>query len=442
MIKRLRDIFKSDDLEYEFLPPALEIESTPSPPLKVALIWLILVITLSVFLWSYFGMVDEVAVARGKIIPDGRVKVVQPMETGIIRAIHVKEGQRVKEGEVLIDLDPTIKQADADSSEKALSIHKLDRDRLVAELHKGDMSDRNSGNIFEFQKKLKNAREAEYKAKEEALRLVISQKENALHAAESILAKLEKTTSISKEQETAYKSLFEKGFTAKMDYLDKQRDYYTTLHEFEAQKKTVKQYKDSLEESKKSLDALMREREKIILSDIVDREKNITSLSAEAVKAKKKYELEKLCSPVDGTVHGLASYTIGGVVTPAQPTVTIVPFDTPLVIEAVVSNQDIGFLKPGQDAEIKLDTFPFQKYGTINGRVVWLSPDAVEDEKLGTVYKMRVEPERLKINVDGRDVMLSPGMTVSVEVKTNKRRIIEFFLSPLIKHAKESLTLR
>jgi multidrug efflux pump subunit AcrA (membrane-fusion protein) len=200
--------------------------------------------------------------------------------------------------------------------------------------------------------------------------------------------------------------------------------------------------KESIEEARKNLDALQREREKGILSDIVDRERDIIALSGEAIKAKKRSELEKLPSPVDGTVHGLASYTVGGVLTPAQPTVTIVPSGTPLVIEAMALNQDIGFLRLGQEAEVKLDTFPFQKYGTIKGKVIWLSPDAVDDEKLGLVYKMKVEMERTSIAVDGKKIALSPGMSLSVEVKTNKRRIIEFFLSPIIKYATESLTLR
>ncbi|MBI3591970.1 MAG: HlyD family type I secretion periplasmic adaptor subunit, partial [Nitrospirae bacterium] len=347
-----------------------------------------------------------------------------------------------KEGQILIDLDPTIKQADVESTAKALSTHLTDKERLLAELSNRDMEGRRKGGFHELQKRLKEARESEYKAREEALKFVVAQKENALLAAEAILTKLEKTSAILSEQETAYRKLYEQGYTAKMDLLDKQKEYYTTLHELEAQKRVVKQSRDGLEESKKNLDALRREREKGILSDIVDKERNIIALSGEAIKAKKRYDLEKLRSPVDGTVHGLASYTIGGVLTPAQPTVTIVPFGTPLIIEAMALNQDIGFLKTGQEAEVKLDTFPFQKYGTVKGKVVWLSPDAVEDEKLGPVYKMKVELERLYIGVDGKNVPLSPGMAVSVEVKTNKRRIIEFFLSPIVKYAKESLTLR
>ena len=263
-----------------------------------------------------------------------------------------------------------------------------------------------------------------------------------MQASEAILKKLEKTSAILIEQEAAYRKLYEKDFIARADLLEKQKEFHTIVNEFEAQKKIVKQAIDSLEEAKKNLETLKKEREKALLTDIVEKEKNIIAIEGEAIKAKKRYELEKLCSPVSGTVHGIASYTIGGVVTPAQPIVTIVPDGTPLVVEAMALNKDIGFLKEGQKAEVKLDTFPFQKYGTIKGKVVSISPDAFEDEKMGPVYKIKVEMERLYIAVDGKKVPVSPGMAVSVEVKTNKRRIIEFFLSPIVKYADESLTLR
>ena len=452
MLKQVKDYFKGDNLEYEFLPPALEIEETPPSPARRVLIWAIFAMVILTFLWSYFGKVDEVAVARGKVIPDGRVKVIQPMETGVIRAIHVEEGQRVKEGQMLIELDPTIKQADALSSAKALSIYTTDRERLMQELN-GEgraISDQQSAaskmqklkGIGALQAKLKEARESEYKAKEDALRLVTAQRESALRAAEAILTKLEKTFAILKEQETAYKDLYKHEYISKMDMLNKQMEFHSAEQEREAQKKLVSQAKDSLEEAKKNLEAIKKEREKGILTDIVDREKSISAIEGEVIKAKKKYELERLCSPVDGTVHGLASYTVGGVVTPAQPVVTVVPEGTPLIIEAMALNKDIGFLKIGQEAEVKLDTFPFQKYGTVKGKVTAISPDAFEDEKLGPVYKIKVTIEKFKIYADDRYIPIAPGMSVSVEVKTNKRRIIEFFLSPIVKYAKESLTLR
>ncbi|MEW5949274.1 MAG: HlyD family type I secretion periplasmic adaptor subunit [Thermodesulfobacteriota bacterium] len=455
MIKRLKTIFKQDNLEYEFLPPALEIEETPASPLHRILIWVIFIITLSTFAWSYLGRVDVVAVARGKVIPDGRIKTIQPIETGVIRAIHVKEGQRIRAGQILIELDPTIKEADMASAVKALSIFQTDKERLIDELNGAGTGEFLSGGnlkkrkisgatagILQLQRKLKEVRESEYKAKEDALTLIIAQRENALHAAEAMLTRLEKTCVILKEQENAFRDLYGRDYIPKMDLLDKQRELYSTEQELEAQKRVVVQVKASLEEARKNLDAFKKEREKGIIGDIVEREKTISAMEGEVAKARKGCELQQLCSPVDGTVHGVSSYTIGGVVTPAQPIVTIVPDGTPLIVESMALNKDIGFLRVGQEAEVKFDTFPFQKYGTIKGKVVSISPDAFDDEKFGPVYKIRVELEKLCLMIDGRNGPVSPGMTVAVEVKTGKRRIIEFFLSPIVKYAKESLTLR
>lgn len=451
MRKRIKNMFKrSDNLEYEFLPPAVEIEETPPSPVRRLLIWVIFVVTISTFIWSYLGEVDEVAMARGKVIPDGRVKVIQPIEAGVIKAIHVQEGQRVKKGQLLIELDPTIQQADAASSAKTLSIHKADEERLWGELEANGEGQKVNGEgqkvknkeISELQNKLKEARESEYAAKEYSLKFVIEQRENALHAAEAGVLKLKKTTDITREQEASARNLYEQGYLTKMDLLNKQKELYSLEQEMEAQKSLTEQARSGIEEARKNLDALKKEREKSIFSDIVASEKSIASIEGEVVKANKRTDQEQLYSPVDGTVHGLASYTIGGVVTPAQPVVTIVPEGTPLIVEAMLLNSDIGFVKAGQEAEVKLDTFPFQKYGTVKGRVVWLSPDAVDDDKLGPVYKMKVEMEQQSLKVDGRDNLIAPGMTLSVEVKTGKRKIVEFFLSPIVKYTKESLTLR
>ncbi len=437
-----KNIFREGNLDYEFLPTAIELAETPPSPFNRVLIWIMLLIMLSIFIWSYFGKIDEVAVARGKIVPDGHVKVIQPLETSVIRAIHVKEGQRVTKGQLLIELDPTIKQADVESTERALFINKIDRERLISELNGNELSIKKKGDLPELQKKLKKARELEYKAKEDAIKFIIAQKEDELQSVEANLSKLEKIYAILKEQNDSYKNLYEQGYLAKINFLEKQIALSSAEHELESQKKIVQLTKSALEEKIKNFEALKKEREKDILNNMVEAEKNINLIGSEAKKARRKFELEKLCSPANGTVHGLAFYTIGGVVTSAQPVVTIVPDGTPLIVEATTLNKDIGFLRVGQEAEVKFDTFPFQKYGTIKGKVAWLSPDALDDQKLGLVYKMRIEIEKQSLNINNREVSISSGMSLSAEVKTGKKRIIEFFLSPLIKHTRESLSLR
>jgi hemolysin D len=463
LLKEIKQEYTKEDLEYEFLPSAMEIEETPPSPIRRILIWLIFAILIIAFLWSYFGRVDEVAVARGKIVPDGEVKVIQPLEIGVIRAIHVTDGQQVQQGQLLIEIDPTINQADVESTIKNLSIRLTDKQRLQEELTGKSIRLPNAiqkevpPEVIAFQERLKIARQSEYRAKEDAQRAVVDQRSDSLRNAEATLEKYRKTRDIIREQATAYEGAYKEEYISRMEYLEKQKDLFTTEQEYKAQIDAVEQAKAGVKEAQQTLIALRGERQKSILGDVMEGEKSIASLEGDLVKARKRYELEKLAAPVSGTVHGLQSYTIGGVVTPAQPVVTIVPEGTTLVIEAEAENKDIGFIKVGQTAEIKLDTFPFQKYGTVKGVVTLVSADAFEEknndkdknkdtdkdaDKKGLIYKIKVNMEKTSMVVDGRLVNFSPGMAAAVEVKTGRRRIIEFFLSPIIKYAKESLTLR
>jgi hemolysin D len=431
-------------LDYEFLPEAVEIEETPPSPFGRILLWTVVLLTVVAFLWSYFGKVDEEVVARGKVIPDGMVKVIQPRDTGVIRAIHVEEGQRVKEGDLLIELDPTITQAEVESSERSLRINRYDMERLKAELRGEEIrgTGKDHDKLLLLQKDLKQARESEHKAKVASLELVISQKRTAFLSAEESIIKLEKTVELVSKQEEALRQLAEKGYASMMEHLQRQKELVRSEKELNEQRKLAEQIQDSLKEAEKNLEALKKERERSILSEIVEKERTITVLEGEFTKASKRSQLERLYSPVNGTVHGLATHTIGGVVTSAQPIITIVPEGTPLVVEAMTLNKDIGFIHPGQKAELKLDTFPFQKYGTIDAELFYVSPDAQEDQKIGLVYKIKLKPKRLFIRVKDKNISITPGMAVTAEIKTGERRVIEFFISPFIKYVDESLTLR
>jgi hemolysin D len=435
---------RKDRLDYEFLPEAMEIEETPPSPFGRVVLWTIVLLTVAALLWSYFGKVDEEVVARGKVIPDGMVKVIQPRETGVIRTIYVEEGQRVKEGELLIELDPTISQAEVESSERSLTINRYDMARLKAELKGEEIQGpgKDHEKLLLLQKELKQAREAEHRARIASLELVISQKKIALQSAEESILKLERTVELVSKQEEALRHLAEKGYASMMEHLQRQKELVRTEKELNEQRKLAEQIQDSLREAEKNLEALKKERERSILSDIVEKERAITILEGEFTKASKRSQLERLYSPVNGTVHGLATHTVGGVVTSAQPIITIVPEGTPLVVEAMALNQDIGFIHPGQKAELKLDTFPFQKYGTIEAELFYVSPDAQEDQKIGLVYKIKLRPKRFTMRVKDKDIPLSPGMAVTAEIKTGERRVIEFFISPFIKYVDESLTLR
>lgn len=441
---------KSDRLEYEFLPAAVEIEETPPAPLGRWLIWTIIILFVIVLVWSYLGKVDEVAVARGKVIPDGRTKVLQPLEGGTIKEVMVTEGEHVEKGQLLIELDSTTSEADIQEMVKQLYVAKLQKAMLEAELagkafdgiERGETPLAGSAvdeeEVLQVQMQLREARDEEFDSKIKAAELVVSQTRQELHLEQSALelANKDYALALMKSQNGG-----DENFTESADLLQADNDLNKTLLEIDSQEKKIAKAEDALAEAEENVISIQKQRNRTVLDELVENEKTLYTLESELTKAEKRFELQQLASPVDGTVHGLSSFTIGGVVTSGEDVISIVPDDTPLIIEATIANQDIGFIKKGQAANVKVDTFPFQKYGYLQGEIIYVSPDAFEDEKLGPVFKAKLNVMSAETS-SGNQIRLGPGMSVSVEAKTGQRRIIDFFLSPLKKVAEESFTLR
>lgn len=438
---------QEDQLQYEFLPSALEIAETPASPLGRTIVWIIFLILAIAILWAYLGKIDVVAVARGKVTPDGRLKVIQPFEEGIITAIHVNEGERVKKGQLLMELDATMKKVDKESIEQSINAMSLERDVLKKALIGGDITElvseielpeRIKSDLIELNRSMN----LEFKSKKNVLELEVVHSQSALEIEQSSVKKIESNIAMFKEKEKKLKTLVEANAIEVQQWEEVKDQITLAENELEIQKIKVAQAKNRLEEANKNLENLKNQRDTTILNLVVERNQKIAELEAELTKAQKSVKFQSLTSPVVGVVHGLASNTVGGVVTPAQPIMTIVPVGTPLVVEALLPNKDIGFVTENQEVAIKFDAFPFQKYGTIKGKVTSISPDAFEDEKMGSVYRIKIELDKKTIDVSGKEVNISPGMTVTAEIKTGKRRIIEFFLEPIIKYVDEGLKLR
>lgn len=216
----------------------------------------------------------------------------------------------------------------------------------------------------------------------------------------------------------------------------------TSVQQLAVQRERLKQDRAALDEARQQLDVVEAEFKRARLGELSELEMRAVSLGQEVQKAHQRTVVQRLLAPIDGTVQQLSIHTIGGVVTPAQPLLTIVPKGSKLEVEAWLENKDIGFVRSGQTAEVKVDTFPFTRYGTVAGTVTTVSEEAMEVENVGLVYSVRVALERTVVHTEERPVALMPGMAVSVEVQTGKRRIIEFFLSPLLRYSLESLRER
>ena len=438
---------KLTQTELEFLPAALEIAETPPSPLGRALVWLLVSLFAIAVLWSCIGHLDEVAVAQGKVIPSGYTKTIQAFDTGVVKSIHVKDGSKVQPGDVLIELDTTITAADLARLTKEQAYYKLEIKRLLAEqtgqpfMPDADATINPQDIIYQTQ--LYQSRLAQYQAKVAAAQQAVDQAQAALETAEVAKRKLELQLEIAIHKEAKMRELVDTGAVGQFQYLDYKDRLNNTQQDLAAQTSEIVKANHTLLQSMETLTGIVRERDTDIMTKLVEDRRQLQAIEEELSKAKEKNRLSTITAPIAGTVQQLAVHTVGGVVTPAQALMLIVPEGGQMEIEAWVANKDIGFIYTGQQAEIKVETFNFQKYGTLDATLVEISSDAVEDKEKGLVYRALI-----RTNIDyfalanGRTVFLSPGMAVTAEIKTRKKRIIEYFTDPFVKYKSEGLRER
>lgn len=429
----------------EFLPAVLEIQQAPPSPIGRAILWTILTVFTAGALWATFGWIDIVATAQGKIIPSGYSKTIQPYETGVIASIHVQDGQTVKKGDVLIELDPTLNRADRDRAVNEYRAAKVEAARLRA-LIAGRSTFEAPGDsdpaYVVLQQQLLRDQLAEYQAKVAAAQHLADQRKAALDQTRENILRLEATVPMEAERAAAYKRLLEHEAVTKMDFLQAEGQRIDKTQELAGQKKRLQQDMAALAEADKHYRAMISEFQQSKQAELSILETKAASLTQDVTKAGQKADLQRLTTPIDGVVQQLAVHTVGGVVTPAQPLLIVVPQEHPVEVEAQVENKDVGFVSEGQPVEIKVEAFPFTLYGTIPGRVLTVSGDAAPIEKVGLVYPTRVSMDRGTIQAEGKQVHLTSGMAVTVEIKTGQRRVIEYLLSPLLKSVQESLRER
>ena len=426
-----------------FLPAAMEIQASPPSPAGRATVWVIIVFFSAAVVWASVGKVDVVAVASGRIIPSGHTKTVQPLEIGTVAAIHVSEGQRVAAGDVLIELDRSSVRADVDRllSERDTAAREIARFQQLSEWLTGNAAPTAEGLLaVNDALLLRQWREFED-------RLSVLQRERDRQVAEQLSAqqqadKLKAVLPIVARRAKDQRGLAAQKLLPEQQYLETEQERLETLHDLRTHNSRVEELAAATQELDARIAFTRSEFHRQVLERLEEAERRLAATSQELIKASARAKAQTVTSPVDGVVQQLAIHNVGAIVTPAQELMVIVPRGEALEVEAILENKDIGFVEVGQQAEIKVDTFPFTKYGTIAGEITGLSNDAVADEQKGLVYKMRVLMERSQIEVNGRPVTLSPGMTVTVESKTGTRRLIEFFLSPLLRYQDESVRER
>ena len=456
--------------ELAFLPAALEIVETPPSPIGRAIAFTLIAVFSAALAWACIGTVDIVAVAPGKIIPSDRTKTIQPFETGVVRAIHVRDGQSVKTGDLLLELDPTMSGAELGHLKSDLVAAQLDAARLRAALAGKDdplaefkPPQEASSDLIQLHRRFLLSQTAEQNAKISAIERQVAQKEAERATIKATIDKLEATITPLKERVAIREHLFNKELGSKLLYLTELQDLVGQRQEILVQQSRYSETDAAIAALVETRSKTVAEYERGLFDDLAKAEQKAAGLAQDVIKAEQRTSLQKLTAPVDGMVQQLAIHTIGGVVTPAQALLLIVPAESRLEIEAMISNRDIGFVEVGQDAAIKVDTFNFTRYGLLHGKVLTVSHDAiardkpqdkVSDRSQGAetsssepkgqelTYAARVSLDRTQMEVEDKRVNLSPGMAVTVEIKTGLRSIISYLLSPLIRYKHESLRER
>ncbi len=437
--------------EVAFLPAALSLQETPVHPAPRRFAWGLMILFVLALLWSIFGQVDIVAVAPGRIIVSDRTKVIQPLEASVVRRVLVKDGDRVQAGQVLVELDPTMATADIASVQEQLKAQASEVMRTRALLVSLSIQELPAPVLRGLEADLTNDHGTQAQLLSEwqdiSAKLARFDAEAARHQAEiatvkATIAKLEATVPMAQTREADFKKLVTEGFISSHATQDKTRERVELERDLATQRARLAEAQSTLKETGQAKAAYRAETTRALSDRQAQAATKYSQLESDATKANQREKLTQLTAPVAGVIQQLAIHSVGGVVTSAQPLMIVVPDSATVTAEVTIANQDIGFVNAGQIAEVKLETFPYTRYGTVSARVDIVTADAVTDEKKGSYYPATLTLAAKDMQIDGKRVNLSPGMNITAEIKTGQRRVIEYLLSPVQRAGNESLRER
>jgi len=472
----LRDTWRGAESDREFLAPVLEILETPASPVRVAFLWTICALVVVGLAMAYFGRIDIVAAAQGKFQPTGRVKVIEPVETGRVSAIHVANDGLVKPGDILIELDPSAAEADMRAAEAQLlsaDAESLRRREAIAAAHARSLSPPPAIVWPEGVSPSLRARE-----------------ERVLAADLGQLAAVIASSEAQKIQKVAERDMLKQTIATQQNLvatLQERVDMRTKLvlsqsgaksavidatETLQYQQTQLAMQQAQLASATTGIDVIARDSEKTLQSFVSDQAEKLDAAERQAeeyrqslAKAQAMVDHLTLKSPIAGRVQSSIITNVGQVVTSGQEIMRIVPQDSHLEIEAYVQNRDIGFVHLGQDAVVKVESFPFTRYGSVNAHVTRIAQDAIPspdasaiegdparasnasgfaggERTQNLVFAVELQPDASTILIDGVERPLTSGMAATVEIKTGSRRLMEYLFSPLVEVASRAMRER
>lgn len=425
---------KTMDDAHEFQPLLSEIEDRPINPLGHTMFWAVILLVLGIVAWATLSQVDVVVSADGQILPDGYVKLLQPLETGVLKKIYVREGQIVRKGQPLMDIDPALTMQELAGLQTQLRMAQLTVARLEGRATgEGDA-------LAAAQTRLGTAQTASLSEALAARRHARAALEAQQAAKAARIRQLEELIRLKQDQDQHLQPV--------QDLVPRQQvqDVLLALASYQGERnqlfKEQAELGQQIQQLGREMGAIAAQHNVNQAKDLTQAQRDMAMLEARLQQTQFRREVQQIMSPVDGVVQEVFLHTEGGVVTPAQKLVSIVPNEVPLFIKSSVLNKDIGHVKTGLPVSIKVDTYEYQRYGTIDGIVRQIAPTSRADEKRGLVYDVLVTPKQRSLRVDGDARPLLPGMTVRADIKVGKRRIIEFWLYPVLRYLNEGFSVR
>ncbi|MFA9396593.1 MAG: HlyD family type I secretion periplasmic adaptor subunit [Halodesulfovibrio sp.] len=435
--------FLSQDDSHHFKPLLAEIEDTPANPLGSFVLWVIISIIFVSILWLSFGETEIVVSGQGKFIPSGKVKVVQPLETGVIRKILCERGEEVTKGQLLVEIDPSATDPAMESLQEEYKTYKITIMRLESlisnhtfnpdELLFGKESVQVQQDIFTS---LKNGHKKQIAAKDDELHKAFQQ----LKALSVEKKGYEDLLLTYQEQKNRLDPIVD--IIPRNEYSDLLRrilENEMASNNITAKTKDITTHIELLKHQKEALQYSFINK---LSEALADSSMKLASTKARLDRISFSNKKQNIVSPVTGTINEVLITTEGGVVTPAEKLISIVPKNSPLVVETKVLNKDIGFIEKNMMVTIKVNAFTYQRYGTLEGTVSQISKDSIKDEQLGDIYMVYISVTDPSLKVDNVMVPMSTGMTVLAEINVGTRRLIEFFIYPLIKYLDEGLSVQ
>lgn len=440
-------IFATDAAD--FTPDLLTIQEQPPSRLPRTVAFVTMTLFGCLFTWSIFGKLDIIASAEGRLVPRNYSRVVQPAEAGVVREVLVRDGEEVRAGQVLMRMDATTARADMGTLEASAAQKDLGLRRIDAELSGQPMR-------IEARDPPEMAMQilAQYKARRQSYADAIAQEQATLGraqhdliAAQQQLSKLVATVPLYQKTATSYEKLVKEGFVSELGANDKIREKIEKEQELKTQEANIGAMTAAVEQSRKKLAQIKSSYESQLLNDRVELKNQHQQAVGELQKQTYKSGLLELRATDDGIVKDMATYSPGAVVQPGAALLNLVPKNEPLYAEVSIRNEDAGFVAVGQSVKVKLQAYPFQKYGSLDGVVEVISADSsANDPQRATAMGLNPQSYKALIKLSsqslrsasGEALRLAPGMAAQAEIHQGQRSVLEYLISPVQKVSQEA----